>query len=157
MVRNVANLVPPCELGGAYHGTSAGVEFAVSVLGVEHIVVLGHSCCGGIASLLAGAPPATDPLHFISAWLAIGEEARTNALAPVGLTVAERAELCGRLAIPLSLRNLATFANIRRRVEAGRLKLHGWHYDLGHGQLSVLDQGTGAFQPVGGSATLPPA
>ena len=52
VVRNVANLVPPCEEGGGYHGTSAALEFAVRCLRVEHVIVMGHTRCGGIRALL---------------------------------------------------------------------------------------------------------
>ncbi len=148
VVRNVANLVPPCEGVGAYHGTSAGVEFAVSVLGVQHVVVLGHSRCGGIASLLAGPPATLEPLRFVASWLEIAQEARTAALTPPGLTTDERANLCERLAIRLSLRNLETFPAIRSRIESGQLQLHGWHYDLHGGMLTVLDTQTQRFVPV---------
>jgi carbonic anhydrase len=153
VVRNVANLVPPCEVGGAYHGTSAGVEFAVTVLGVEHIVVLGHSRCGGIASLLAGPPNTPEPLRFVGPWLEIGREARLAALAPPGLSQDERANLCERLAIRLSLRNLETFPAVKRRLEAGTLRMHGWHYDLAQGTLTVLDAATQRFVPVGTPGT----
>lgn len=148
IVRNVANLVPPCEGAGSYHGTSAGVEFAVTVLEVEHIVVLGHSRCGGIASLLAGPPNTPEPLRFVGPWLEIGREARLAALTPPGLSTEERANLCERLAIRLSLRNLETFPIINKRIASGALKLHGWHYDLGQGLLTVLDRDTQRFVPV---------
>ncbi len=148
VVRNVANLVPPCEESGSYHGTSAGVEFAISVLGVPHVVVLGHSRCGGIASMLAGPPESAERLRFVASWLEIAREARIAALSPPGLSAQERATLCERLAIRLSLRNLQTFPAIKRRVESGVLQLHGWHYDLGEGVLTVLDEATQRFVPV---------
>jgi carbonic anhydrase len=134
VVRNVANLVPPCETGGGYHGTSAALEFAVQSLCVRHIIVLGHSQCGGIQSLLQGAkPPQGD---FIIPWMAIAEEAcrkvgALHARAPA----AEQQRACEQAAIQVSLRNLMSFPWIRQRVEQGALHLHGWYFDIDRGAL----------------------
>ena len=148
VVRNVANLVPPFEDVGAYHGTSAAIEFAVAVLGVQHIVVLGHSQCGGIRALLEGPPELADPMPFLVSWMELAEEARERALAASHANLADRAKNCEHLAIGLSLRNLMTFPAIRQRVERGKLALHGWHFDLIDGELSQLDAKQGRFLPV---------
>ena len=80
MVRNVANLVPPCLVDRAQHGISAALEYAVTALGVEHIIVFGHADCGGIHALLT-ADPAIDEEHaFIHRWLHIADEARRRTL-----------------------------------------------------------------------------
>lgn len=145
VVRNVANLVPPFEEAGGYHGTSAALEFAVHVLAVRHIVVLGHSQCGGIRALLEGPPAAAGPMPFVTHWMELAAEARERALAATVDRPADRAEFCEQLAIGLSLRNLLTFPGIAQRVRAGKLSLHGLHYDLGHGDLSQLDAAQGRF------------
>ncbi|MBL8734662.1 MAG: carbonic anhydrase [Planctomycetes bacterium] len=149
VVRNVANLVPPYEETGRYHGTSAALEFAVVVLGVQHVVVLGHSQCGGIGALMRGDGETTPPMRFLPLWVALGQEARTVALAASGLEPAARVDLCSRLAIRLSLRNLMTFRGVRDRVEKGRLQLHGWFVDVRQGELSMLDEAVGRFVPLG--------
>ena len=147
VVRNVANLVPPREEGGAYHGTSAALEYAIGVLGVRHVVVLGHSQCGGIRALLDGPPPG-QTLRFVTAWMGIAGAAREAAMLAEGLSEPERVTLCERLAIRLSLQNLATFAGIRERVARGVLQLHGWHFDLLDGVLTGLDAATDRFLPL---------
>ncbi|MEK7696945.1 MAG: carbonic anhydrase, partial [Pseudomonadota bacterium] len=84
VVRNVANLVPPQETGGHYHGTSAAIEFAVRSLRVRHIIVRGHARCGGIHALLQGSGDANASGQYIQPWMAIADEARTVALAAHG-------------------------------------------------------------------------
>lgn len=152
LVRNVANLVPPFEETGRYHGTSAALEFAVNVLGVRDIVVLGHSQCGGIRALLEGTRSAGVAMPFLSSWMSLAQEARTAATTASRLPPAARATLCERLAIRLSVRNLRTFPAIRERVQAGTLRLNGWHFDLVDGVLTVLDEASNRFVPVDGDA-----
>jgi carbonic anhydrase len=152
LVRNVANLVPPFEESGRYHGTSAALEFAVNVLGVRDIVVLGHSQCGGIRALLEGPQAHGQAMPFLSSWMDLAQEARTAATAAARLSLAERATLCERLAIRLSLRNLLTFPAIRERVQAGSLRLNGWHFDLVDGVLTVFDEAGNRFAPVDGDS-----
>ncbi|MCL4316106.1 MAG: carbonic anhydrase [Gammaproteobacteria bacterium] len=145
VVRNVANLVPPCEMGGGYHGTSAALEFAVRSLHVKHIIVLGHSQCGGIQSLLQGiqAPQG----EFIIPWMAIAEEARQkvntrHAHSPDAV----RQRACEQAAIQVSLRNLFTFPWVRERVEQGALHLHGWYFDIDRGELLHYNSSTECFE-----------
>jgi len=141
VIRNVANLVPPFEETGSYHGTSAALQFAVTVLEVPNIVVLGHSRCGGIRSLVLDRGN-MDQDSFISRWMSI--------VAPVAdLADPDRLDdpatfnRCEQAAIGYSLRNLMTFPWIASRVEAGTLKLHGWHYNIFNGALKqVHDQDT---------------
>jgi carbonic anhydrase len=147
VVRNVANLVPPCEMGGGYHGTSAALEFAVRTLEVKHIVILGHSQCGGIQSLLQGIK---DPQgDFIIPWMAIAEEARQkiNAL-HAHAPDATRQRACEQAAIQVSLRNLATFPWIRERVAQGTLHLHGWYFDIDRGVLLHYNCVTDRFESL---------
>ena len=152
LVRNVANLVPPYEETGRYHGTSAALEFAVNVLEVRDIVVLGHSQCGGIRALIEGPKATGVAMPFLSTWMSLAQEARTAATAASRLPVAEQAKLCERLAIRLSVRNLLTFPAIRERVENGTLRLNGWHFDLRDGVLTTFDPESNRFVPVGGEA-----
>src|SRR5579872_4494176 len=77
-VRNVANLVPPYAPDAAYHGTSAAIEFAVRVLQVPHIVVLGHGLCGGVRVLLEGAP--REARDFIGPWMSMAASVREQVL-----------------------------------------------------------------------------
>jgi len=129
IVRNVANLVPPYEPDGSYHGTSAAIEFAVRDLGVGHIIVLGHSHCGGIRCLCEGNKDGADR-EFINGWMSIVEAARDKRLEGDA-----RLRHVEREAVKVSLGNLLTFPWIKRRVDGGRLKLHGWWFDLEDGKL----------------------
>lgn len=139
VIRNVANLVPPCEGEGVWHGTSAALQFAVCGLGVEHLIVLGHARCGGIRSLLEGQGN-THEDKFVADWMSIADEARRRALDRTDLrTFDERAHACELDAIQISLANLETFPWIRERMEQNRLQLHGWHYDIMSGELLRLD------------------
>jgi len=141
VVRNVANLVPPYEPDAAYHGTSAALEFGVRVLGVRDLVVMGHGFCGGVRALLEGAP--AEAQDFVAPWMGIAAPARERALA---CTPADPQEACEQEVVRLSLANLLTFPWVREAVEAGRLGLHGLHFDIRIGQLTVLT--ADGFAPV---------
>ncbi len=144
IVRNVANLVPPFEDDTAYHGTSAAIEFAVRVLGVRNIIVMGHAMCGGIHALLH--PSSAEKLDFMATWVSIAAEARERVLACEPVEEKQQ-ELCELEAIKLSLRNLMTFRWVASRVADGRLKLHGALFDIRSGTLSRLNE-NGAFEPA---------
>lgn len=133
IVRNVAALVPPFEQGGKYHGTSAALEFAVRALEVENVIVMGHARCGGIHALMNN-PRGGD---FVGAWMKIVEDARSAAVA-ANLPPAEAQSLCEHEAVKVSLANLLTFPWVKEAVDAGKLILHGWYFDLGTGTLYVL-------------------
>lgn len=149
VVRNVANLVPPCEEGGHYHGTSAALEFGVCSLNVRHVIVLGHARCGGIRALMNGISQEEDRDGFIGNWMNIAADARTRVLAELPEASPEaRACACEQAAIQGSLDNLMTFPSIRERVEQGKLQLHGWYFDLEEGRLLGLDPGTQRFEPL---------
>ena len=143
VVRNVANLVPPYAPDGAYHGTSAALEFAVGVLKVPDILVMGHALCGGVRALLEGAPP--EARDFVVPWIGLAEAARQRAMAysdPV-----ERQLRCEQETVRLSLDNLTTFPWIASRIGDGTLRLTGAHFDIRSGELSLLN-GRGAFVAV---------
>ena len=148
VVRNVANLVPPCETDGGHHGVSAAVEFAVCSLEVEHIIVLGHCNCGGIKTLLRKRGQATASV-FLDPWVEIAAKARDQVLSELAgrePQVQERA--CEQASILISLENLLTFPWVRERVEAGLLYLHGWYFDFETGELFSYLPETKAFEPL---------
>jgi len=139
-VRNVANLVPPYAPDAAYHGTSAALEFAVRVLGVPHLVVLGHGQCSGIQALLRGAPE--EAQDFVAPWMGIAAQGRARALQ---CDTPEAQQQClEHEGIKLSLANLMTFPWIAERVGAGQLSLHGAWFAIHTGVLQVL-QSDGTF------------
>lgn len=145
VIRNVANLVPPAENQGNFHGTSAALEFGVRNLGVQHIIVLGHAQCGGIHALLEGSVDNKD--SFIAEWMRIAEAARARVErdhANADGKVRHRA--CEQQAILVSLDNLMTFSWIRERVEQGKLALHGWYFDIEQGELLGYDTTSRRFE-----------
>lgn len=143
IVRNVANLVPPYMPDAAFHGTSAAVEFAVRVLQVRDLVVMGHALCGGIRALREGVPPEAG--DFIAGWINIAARAR---LAGLSCDTPEAAqEACEHEAVRISIANLMTFPWVAEAVEAGRLALHGAHFGVATGRLVLMDR-EGRFLPA---------
>ena len=161
LVRNVAAFVPPHDgmletpvddpapdgryLGAArrftgYHGTAAAIEFAVLSLQVSHIVVCGHSHCGGIRALYEGVPKGAINLE---AWLELGREA----VLPVQVSP-EALRRTEQRAVILQLERLMGYPMVRERVDAGRLALHGWHYVIEEGEVHVFDVRSGQFVPA---------
>jgi carbonic anhydrase len=147
-VRNVANLVPAFEENGGLNGVSAALEFAVCNLEVEHIIVLGHSQCGGINALMAGCCGCKAG-GFISRWMSIAAPAREKVLAELAgkdSTLLQRA--AEQASILLSLENLHTFPWIDKRVKDGALWLHGWYFDLTAGELLEYQPHMGMFHKM---------
>jgi carbonic anhydrase len=126
VIRNVASLVPPCESEGRYHGTSAALEFAVTGLGVAHIVVLGHAQCGGIRTLVDHHRQGDAPQGFIAQWMSMAYPC----LHALGSGEAPSVKAVEQAAVQLSVDNLQSFPWIAERLVDGRLGLHGWYYDL---------------------------
>lgn len=140
VIRNVANLVPPYETAGNYHGTSAALEFAVLCLQVKQIVVLGHASCGGIRALME-SDSSFAAEGFIASWMNLAAAAKKEVLARADLsTTQQRISACEKTAVSHSLRNLLSYPWIKQRVDAGNLELLGCFYDLHSGDLIVLDK-----------------
>ena len=149
VIRNVANLVPPYEPDDkGLHGVSAALEFAVRVLNVENIVVLGHSKCAGVNTLLH--PESIETSDFIGQWVSIGEEAKAKAHEKTKVSKTENIlnQVCEKEVILLSLKNLMTFPWIKDRIDAGTLTLHGWYFPIHNGCLHQYDAETKEFQPI---------
>lgn len=144
VVRNVANLVPPYETGGGYHGTSAALEFAVRYLHVEHIIVMGHARCGGIRALLGDIRFDGSAGQFITPWMSIVDQARRDVAITHAADDSEaRAAACEQAAVRISLDNLRSFPFVCEAVAGGKLQLHGWYFDLERGELHGYEAGTG--------------
>src|ERR1700742_4403585 len=147
VVRNIANLVPTYQPDGGAHGVSAALEYAVSVLRVKHIVVLGHAQCGGIRAFIDKIEPIS-PGDFIGKWMAMfikpGEvvEQRSHETMQDFVTRIEKA------AVFRSLENLMTFPFVLTRVDGGDFVLHGAYFGVAEGSLFVLDRTTKEFQSV---------
>ena len=149
VVRNVANLVPPYETTGKYHGVSAALEFAALNLHVEHIVVMGHSHCGGIRACLEKTAAKQSEAEFIKNWMSMLDEVRDDVVtdnpdAPAN-DLAVKLEQRG---IANSLANLRTFPCVKSLESKGKISLHGAYFDIGNGTLSALDETSGEFVKI---------
>lgn len=137
IVRNVGALVPPYDASHGHHGTVAAVEFAVLKLGVREIVVCGHSHCGAMKALYEDPSPEAPHLNR---WLDIAR----SATLPVWPS-REALHRTEQRSVVLSLERLMEYPMVAKRVEAGTLFLHGWHYVIEDGTVLVLDVGSGQF------------
>jgi carbonic anhydrase len=139
VVRNVANLVPPYETGGGRHGVSAAVEFAVTKLKVEEIVILGHGACGGVNAALTRSleGAARGEGGFVADWIGLLDEARDKVLGEHGAGE-EGQRALEQEGVRVSMRNLMTFPFVKEAVDAGRLAIHGAVFAIADGKLRVL-------------------
>ena len=147
VVRNVANLVPPFDPSGGLHGVSAAIEFAVTSLKVEEILVLGHGSCGGVKASLSGALKHAEPGKggFVAEWIKLLDDAREKVVAehgegPEGQSALEQE------GVKTSIDNLKTFPFVQDGLKDGTLTLHGAVFAIADGRLKVLDTETGEFQ-----------
>jgi carbonic anhydrase len=147
--RNIANLVPPYNPDGEYHGTSAAVEYGVTALGVAHLVVLGHSACGGVKGchdMCSGLAPELEvKTSFVGRWMDI---LRPGFARVAHLPEAERLRALEKEAVLVSLENLMTFPFVKAAVEDETLTVHGLWNDTGEGLLEHFDPARGGFFAV---------
>jgi carbonic anhydrase len=142
VVRNVANLAPPFEEAPGFHGVSAAIEFAVAILKVETVLVLGHAQCGGVAAALEDR--ARNPHSFIDAWISLLDRAKER----VSPDEHDRQSALEHESIRVTLENLATFPFVQEAMRERGLSLVGARYGVADGGLELLDPTTGAFNPV---------
>ncbi len=148
--RNIASIVPPRDPVGQHHCTAAAVEYAVDALHVAHLLVIGHSGCGGVKGcrdMCEGHAPVLEaPESMVGRWLEV--------LRPAHARTAGIDDPAGRLAameregVLVSLENLLTYGFVREAVEGGRLTLHGLWTDIGSGVLEQYDPEKAAFIPL---------
>ncbi|HEX4045097.1 MAG TPA: carbonic anhydrase [Gammaproteobacteria bacterium] len=139
VVRNVANIIPPYEKDEAHHGTSAALEFGVRVLQVRHLILLGHSQCGGIQALLNNG--STNKNDFINSWVSLIKTSHGNP---------QQVDDYAKLALHQSYDNCLTFPWIKEKVEQGKLNIHLWFFDIKMGQIFTYSTKHQAYQPLDG-------
>ena len=147
--RNIANLVPPFNPDGQHHGTSAAVEYAINSLKVAHLIVMGHSGCGGVAgcyNMCSGkAPELEEASSFIGRWMNILRPGYADL--PEG-DDATRMQALEKATVVISLTNLMSFPFVKKAVESENLSLHGIWNDIGEGTLESYSARTGLFSPI---------
>ena len=150
VVRNVAALVPPFETAPGYHGVSAALEFAVQVLKVREIVVMGHGMCGGCKAALTQELHGTEPGKggFIADWIEMLDEARDPIARTLGTHGREAERAMEHAAVQVSLANLRTFPCVREKEKHHELTLRGAFFAISDGVLHLLDERSGRFTPA---------
>lgn len=151
MVNNVANLVPPFKEGkDTHHSTSAALEYAITVLKIETVIVLGHSGCGGIKALVNGTHnPNPDIYSFIGPWVEIANRAKERVLSRHGdCSLEEQATFCEKEALLVSLENLETFPWVKTAMAEGKLSLHAWYFDILSGDVFQYEPEKEEFLPL---------
>lgn len=149
IIRNVANLVPPYETSGKFHGVSAAIEFAVLNLRIQHLVVMGHAGCGGVKAALDQSAAIQTEAQFISRWMSMLDDARLRVLAANQMSSADKKlDALEKEGIKTSIKNLRTFPFVAERETKGKLNLHGAHFDIKNGTLTVLNHSRGEFFPL---------
>ncbi len=139
VVRNVANIIPPYEADGAHHGTSAALEFGICYLHVNHLIILGHSQCGGIQAMLT--PENLHQNDFISNWTDINKDPSVH-------YEPHQADDCAKASMQRSYNNCLTFPWIKSRVDEKKLEIHCWFFDLEQSRLFEMDHTTGDYLPL---------
>lgn len=146
--RNIANLVPPYQLGDTYHGTAAVIEYGVTALGVRNILVLGHTQCGGIkgchAMCAGNAPELEKPDSFVGRWMELLRPAYEQVISQIK-DETEQIPALERQGVLTSLNNLMSFPYVRDRVNADQLSLHGAIFNIHDGTLEHYDPDVAAF------------
>ena len=158
VVRNVANLVPPFEPHGDYHGTSAALEFAVNGLEVGTILVMGHARCGGVRAFLDGHRQHSAKRGFIDRWMSLLNTARTQVLRErAEASIESEQKALEHASVRQSIENLTSFPFIKERLANGRLRLRGAYFDISDGKLLALDPESDRFEPLDHWLNAPPA
>jgi carbonic anhydrase len=141
IIRNAGNIVsanssPPSDM-------SASLEYAVSVLNVRHIIVCGHTHCGAMEGLMY--PDSVKSLHHVSRWLDQAASIRSKLAADRNATSAELVARAARANVVLQLDNLRSYPWIAAREADDRVSLHGWVYDIEHGEMYIHQPARGEF------------
>ncbi|MBK8191185.1 MAG: carbonic anhydrase [Vampirovibrionales bacterium] len=143
LIHNAGNIVPPH--GTPYGGTGASIEYAVSVLEVEHIIVCGHSACGAMTALCERHQG--DGIPIIRQWISYADATRAilDTVAH-GADEAQRLERCIEINVAVQMHHLETIPSVAARMAAKTLALHGWVYHIESGEIDVYDPLTEGFK-----------
>ncbi len=147
IVRNIGNMVPPFKPDNEFHGVAAAVEYAVSVLNVPDIIICGHSHCGACEALYKDLPDDTEIIH-VKKWLSLGETVKKTALKQFPEKGRKLLELTEKLNIIQQLENLLSYPGVKKKVEEGSLRLHGWYYIIEKGEVLYYDAEKSDFVPL---------
>lgn len=148
VIRNVGNFVPPYKPDEDFHATASGIEYAVSVLKVQEIIICGHTHCGACRSLYEPIEDAS--LIHTRKWLELGESAKKSAILSLGNSAdkEELLRLTEKLSVIKQIENILTYPSVHKRFEEGTLHIHGWCYDIENGKIEYYNGETYEFEPL---------
>lgn len=148
VIRNVGNFVPPYKPDEDYHATASGIEYAVSVLNVEEVIICGHTHCGACNHLYEKIDD--DSLIHTKKWLELGESAKTSAILSLGINAPkeELLRLTEKLSVIKQIENILTYPNVKKRFEDRTLNIHGWYYDIETGYIEYYNAESYEFLPL---------
>ena len=148
VIRNVGNFVPPYKPDEDFHATASGIEYAVSVLNVEEIIICGHTHCGACNHLYE--PIEDESLIHTKKWLELGESAKTSAILSLGINAPreELLRLTEKLSVIKQIENILTYPNVKKHFQDGSLNIHGWYYDIETGHIDYYNADTYEFLPL---------
>ncbi len=147
VIRNVGNFIPPFKPDSDYHGTAAAIEYAVSVLKVENVIVCGHTHCGACEHLYHEIPDDEELIH-VKKWLEIAEPVKQRVLSIHEADDEERYRLTEKFNVIEQLFNLFSYPAIQKGAMEGSLTLQGWYYDIGSGKIEYFNPESNSFEPV---------
>ena len=148
VLRNVGNFVPPYKPDADFHATASGIEYAVSVLKVQEIIICGHTHCGACNALFQTME---DPsLIHTKKWLELGESAKTSAILSLGANAPKEdlLRLTEKLSVIKQIENILTYPIVKKRFEEGSLYIHGWYYDIETGKIEYYNADSYEFLPL---------
>lgn len=150
VLSNIGGLVPKYDEESGVHGIMAAIEYAVTYLQVENIIILGHAKCDGIKMMMSDKFSKEKGLSApMKTWLSIASEAREAVLSQVpNKSEEEKQALCEKESIVLSLYNLMEYPYIAKRMEEKKLMIYGWQFNIETGEIMAFDTNTGFFDPV---------
>ena len=150
ITRNIAALVPPYDKSHtSHHATSAAIEYAVKGLKVKHIIIMGHTKCGGIEALVKSGGADGVKTDFIGKWTDIARPALEHTLKHLARhSFEEQCTHCEKETLKISLANLMTFPFVSQAVREGRLQIHAMLFDIKQCALSEYSPASGEFEEI---------
>lgn len=137
VVRNIANIVPHYRTNEEFLATTSAIEYALNILNITHIIVCGHSNCGGCRAIFEEEKLKDTPT--VKRWLNLIDDIKNSVLELGELSITKRSWITERLNIVNSVKNLYTFPKVLDKVSSGELKIYGWHYIIETGELYNYD------------------
>ncbi len=150
VINNIGGLVPKYGTDGI-HGILSAIEYAVTKIEVENIVVLGHAKCDGIKTMMSESFVSTknELSESMKKWLSIASEARDAVKKQMPeKSEEEQQNACEHESIIISLRNLMTYPYIEKRMKDKKLNIFGWHFNIELGEITSFNPNTGFFESI---------